>query len=1777
MKFSHQVYWLNKLKDFQKATNLIPDLVSHIHEFEYSIMEEIVPAGLSKSISKLGKDSPLSIFIIGTAITNVLLYKLTREETIVIGLPTYPSKKNTTFIPIFTPLHEGLSFKEILLEIKENVIHAYKHQDISFEELAALLSHENKIEIANLFNIIFQSKEIHDSSSENYPKGTNLIISIEQSSNNTRLKVTYNSHNYNEHTIKNLIDKWIYIAEYILENPNVKISKIKWISEQEEHLILEDFYYENKSYPVNIPLHIQFEKQVFKTPNKIAVICEETSLTYKALNTKANKLARKILDVESSQNQNNQFVGIYKNRGVDFLVAILAILKTGKAFIPLDPTYPEKRVSYMIAQSECTIVIGDSDVSLKFKDPLHGLSSVIFISDQDSDIQSYPSEDLVIPVSSKDPIYMMYTSGSTGLPKGAILRHDGVINHIYAQFEFMQLTSDLIFLQSAPTSSDISVWQYLSPILVGGTVVVVDKNTLLNPEELFNVIEHNKVTIIEFVPQLLDMFVNYMKTISINKRILPSLKWIMVTGETVSVSLFNSILEYFPNVKVANAYGPTEASDDIIQFNTSDPLPQNAARVPIGKPLPNVRIHILDENYSLVPIGAPGEIYVTGIAVGSGYWKDIEKTRSFFINDPFFPGQIMYRTGDAGRWLPSGEIEFLGRIDTQLKIRGFRIEPSDIEHEVLKYKSVKQCVVVAQQSQEGVSQQLVAYLVLQETIEWDPSLFRDWLQTKLPQYMIPTKFISVDKIPLTPSGKIDRVSLANSNIKEKVEIKSSGPAQPRTSLEKALHEIWSEILQTRNIGIYDNFFDLGGDSIQSIQIVAKAKTKGINITPKDIFENLTIEKIAKLALGKVAEPKTSKTVSGPIPLTPIQNWFFELDLQNPNHFNQAVILNLDLRLSYEITQQLIHEIILHHDALRMYIREGNNLAEIIQPDDLSINDNTLLFKDLSNLKNKEQEHAIEEYAAKLQKEINIYKPFLFKFAFIKTGESKPARLVLIIHHLLVDGISWRILLDDLYMGFQQLLNNEKLKLIPPSTSFGEWSYILQKIASEKRTKLEMEYWEGLIRNLSVENNKTLLYDQQFKSGKIFESTIHITEETTKKFLNYVPNLFKARNEEIFLAVWLETLFKTMGRNSVYIDMESHGRDLTLDTVDLTRTFGWFTSLYPLHLQRKKGWDYFDLIQEVKFALFQVPRQGISYGLVRYLNGNNTLSADHSSGLRFNYVGELDSTLPTDGLYSISKESPGESIGSGNFTKYVLDVNIGFSQSRIFFNIVYNDIIFTSADIEKISERIKEEIDSIIKLCETSPRLSYNIFSMPQNDISRNDVNQIVIGETEIEDVYPLTPMQRAILFHNTFHASKGLNSQQIYWIFEGNLQVQVFQKAWQMVIKAHPILRTSFRWRKLKEPIQILYKQVPLDFEYLDWSTDYRNKNQNKLNDIIKIERENGINPTKSPLTRFKLIRLSNQEYFFMFSYSTSLFDNWSWRNIMGDVIETYEKLCVGANVQISNNGHLVDYVKWVYSKKNIDSRIFWTDELSSIKLENLKISNSTNNQKFVPQETEIKFNIKETQMAEKVSKRYGMTLNSLLQAAWALTWCCYYNSNDILYGILSSGRSSEVPNIDKISGPLSNFIPMRSKLTGEIKLIDWIRNIQSTQIEALQHDYVSPEQIAKWTNIPLKQIQHAIYERSFVFVGDSDESILKPISKRDLNIRGISNSLNHNVPFRGYASKNSTLLMSIKFDEQKYSTSQVNLWLKNFKSILNFMVNNIELKIKLEQLIQELSLFVEN
>jgi amino acid adenylation domain-containing protein len=724
-------YWMHQLAGYPAELTLPGDRPRPaVQSFSGgSIRFEIDPQ-TSDRLSALARENDATLFMVLLAAFAALLARQSNQHDLVIGSPV-ASRSRAELEPLVGFFVNTLAlrvdasgdpaFRTLLSRVRETALGGYAHQNLPFDRLVDELQPARDLSRNPLFQVMFALQNAPVSAIA-LPGITVTPIDIERSTAQFDIVLDmwpqhdgllgvleFSTALFDHSTVARMIDQYRTILTGIVADPDATLSRLPMLGDSERRTLLDGFNSRRAQFPVNSTLHELFEEQVALDGTRIAVADGARELSYAQLNAGANRIAHRLRALGVGR---NDFVGVLLERSIDFLAAMLGVLKAGAAYVPIDPTYPADRIEYMITHSRARVLIARRAFLTTAITATIGDVTCLF-PEEDSCAAESPDNPASINASS-DRAYMLYTSGSTGLPKGAILRHDGKINHIYAQFEALQFHRDSVFLQTAPASSDISVWQFIGPLLIGGRTVIVDYETMCDPAELWRVIRDSRASIIELVPVAMASLLEHVSRQALNQRA-TTLEVAMVTGEAVSPAIVNRWLELFPKVPIVNAYGPTEAADDVCQAMFTRPLPVDARTVSIGKPLANLSMYVLDERLQLAPIGVPGEICVSGIGVGEGYWQDPERTRASFVANPFDEGKrdaVLYRTGDVGVWRPDGTLECLSRTDHQIKIRGFRIEAGEIEAVLASHAAVRDVVVVARDDGRG-DKRLAAYVTPQ--------------------------------------------------------------------------------------------------------------------------------------------------------------------------------------------------------------------------------------------------------------------------------------------------------------------------------------------------------------------------------------------------------------------------------------------------------------------------------------------------------------------------------------------------------------------------------------------------------------------------------------------------------------------------------------------------------------------------------------------------------------------------------------------------------------------------------------------------------------------------------------------------------------------------------------------------------------------------------------------------------------------------------------------------------------------------------------------------------
>ncbi|HEX7733567.1 MAG TPA: condensation domain-containing protein, partial [Ktedonobacteraceae bacterium] len=779
-----------------------------------------------------------------------------------------------------------------------------------------------------------------------------------------------------------------------------------------------------------------------------------------------------------------------------------------------------------------------------------------------------------------------------------------------------------------------------------------------------------------------------------------------------------------PSIALLNGYGPTECADNVTHFPITRPLPATSIHTPIGHPIGNMRLYILDRRLNPVPIGVRGELFIGGIGVGRGYAHDPALTAGAFLPDPFSqqPGARLYKTGDLARYLPTGMFEFLGRLDHQVKIRGYRIELGEIDVVLSQHPAVLQVVARVQEEPSG-EKRLLAYVVLQPAFNVTSDELRQYMQKRLPGYLIPSLFVLLSALPLMPNGKINYRALP---------VPGQSPADktalfvaPHTYAEEILAGIWTDVLRVKQAGIHDNFFELGGDSILSLQVIVRARQAGLHFTPKQLFQHQTIAALAEVAETSLIARAEQGIVSGPVPLTPIQKWLFEQELSEPQHFTQAILLSTPPDLDVPLLERATEHVQRHHDALRMrFKRHATGWQQINLRDDIL---EPVTRVDLSACAPGEQKTAIEATIARLQGSLNLAEGPLLRLAFFDLGQ-QPGRLVLLIHHLVVDAVSWRIIMTDLQLAYQQLKAGEALRLPPKTTSFQQWARHLHEYARSTNLQQELAYWLAG----SQAQTQPLPLDRADSSPiEAFTRSIVVTlsRAETHALLREVPPVYHTQMNDLLLTALARACAQWTGSRRVLVDLEAHGREEILEGLDVSRTVGWFTALYPVVLDLETSNTAGEAIITIKEQLRRIPGRGIGYGILRYLKEDpaiiEQLRSFPRAEIRFNYFGQFEQIASDTSLFGGASESTGPAISSREKRGYLLDINGFTAGDQLHMRWTYSSQVYEPATIERLASRFLEELQILIAHSKSPEAGGYTPSDFPQARLNQRALDKLI--------------------------------------------------------------------------------------------------------------------------------------------------------------------------------------------------------------------------------------------------------------------------------------------------------------------------------------------------------------------------------------------------------------------------------------------------------------------
>lgn len=1236
---------------------------------------------LSSVIRNFCNSNKITLNAFFTALYSLYKSRTEQKGEIIFGSPVLnrTGKKEKRIVGMFAstvPLKINLagsdSFLELInkvnIELKNSFINQKYPYDLLVQDLELKKKGINSLfsscvnNYGNRMDIEMEGRHVNVSEFHSGYQTYSMQIIIREwlGSECLTLEYDYKTDLYTEDEIDEVHKVITTLIKQVTNNPAVDISQLDCLN-KDDYKLVNRLNCTKENYSCDKTVIELFDEQVEKTPDSIAVSFKDRKLTYTQLKIETDKLAALLSNKGVDK---EKVVAIYTEHSIESVVAILSVLKAGGAFLPIDPSTPRKRIEYMLNESNAILLLSNINIEYNLSCPVVDLREKV-ISKETKKL-SYPSINSLA--------YIIYTSGSTGTPKGTQLEQRGLTNYIsWAKKTYTD--GKEVFPLYSSLAFDLTITSIFTPLISGGEVAVYADNE--DEYVLYRIIKDNRSTVIKLTP-------SHLKLLTDIDFISASIKRFIVGGEDLKVSLANEIYNKFNNVDIFNEYGPTETFVGCM-IHRFDPDKDKGLSVPIGIPSGNKQIYILDKDMKELPFYCNGEIYIGGIGISRGYINRDELNKKTFLPDPFNKGCTMYKSGDIAKRLPDGKIIFIGRADSQVKINGYRIELDEIEQTILKNCDVRNVVVTDMTDVNGNS-----FISSYYTAENEIDIFSK-IKEQLPNYMMPKYFTKLDEIPLTGNGKVNKKLLPLPQITiEKFEDFIG------TESEIILVNTIKEILKLDNVSVNENFHHLGGDSIKAIQIVSKFRNSGYKIAVKDILNSQSIcETLSYIEVNN--NSLEEENLTGCIKDTPIISWFKGFNFSENAFYHQSILLEMKVKLSAAKLDKLASELIDQHDILRANFNNGT----LSYTDKVEINSKSYDLKSVND--DDFKKICFDEKGS-----FNLESDPLIKFTLFNFPDNSQ-KLLIIAHHLIVDGVSWRIILDD----FQSLYRGEELP--SKTTSFKRWSEELLSFAESE--KESYTYWKNI-----VDNNLEKPFPNVKSNREVLINTgTELSEDLTSDLVSDANRAYGTDTQDLLLASLSKTVKNHFGLEEILIELEGHGREDLISNIDITRTVGWFTSIYPFKLKFSSE-NLNSLIKSVKEDVNSVPRKGISYGLLRYTKGNESLDYGTPS-IRFNYLGDLGGSIDNS-LFSWSETSTGSDISTINQKTAVIEINAYISNKKLKISMDFDTTQIKKEDGVKFLEEYKSVINEVIAHCLNRDSVDFTPSDFSESDIPQDELDAL---------------------------------------------------------------------------------------------------------------------------------------------------------------------------------------------------------------------------------------------------------------------------------------------------------------------------------------------------------------------------------------------------------------------------------------------------------------------
>ncbi|ONI88803.1 hypothetical protein ALI22I_17665 [Saccharothrix sp. ALI-22-I] len=1591
-----------------------------------------VSAETTAQLRRVAEKSDATLFTVLLAATNLILSRYSGQRDVAVGTVTtgrnHPELDRLlgyfiNTVVLRSEVDESASFASFVGRVRENLADAFANQDVPLERLIDIVRPDRDSARTPLFQAIvmmqdalFRGAEVAGLRLEKAELPqltciTDLTFEFAERDEELRVSIGYSTDLFDRDTIVRLGANFAELLNAVATSAAQPMLRMSSLSGEQHDLVVRRWNDTAVAYPSDRPLHELFAEIAAAKPDAIALRHGVAVCDYAELDRRSNQIAHELL---ARGVRPGSFVGLCLERGIPLVAGMLGVLKAGAAYLPLEPGLPAERIRRLIAEAGAELVLATTATA----GLPGGEVTVVDLEAEARELAGRPDHAPLVRVHGLSLACVLYTSGSTGQPKGVLGTHRGIVRAVCGT-DFLDLGPGRTVLQAMPMSWDGMPLELWSALLHGGTAVLYPERTV-DADTIAALVAEHEIDTLCLPAGLFGVLAE------LRSAALRTADQVIVGGDTSAIADVRAVLRANPDLRLVNGYGPVEGMivSTTHEVGSAD-VAETSTQLPIGRPVANTRAYVLDATLKPVPTGVIGELYVGGDGLAWGYLGRPGLTAERFVADPCGPpGGRLYRTGDRARWNADGLLEFCGRADDQVKLRGYRIEPEEVAAALRVHPGVRAAVAVVREDVAG-AKRLVGYVVPERPDGFDVGALRRFLADRLPDYLVPDSFVQLPGLPLSPNGKVDVKALPKPPVAEEAEDTAA-----RNPVEAALAEVWAEVLGLDRVGVRDNFFELGGDSILSLRVVARARRRGMVISTKDVFAAQSVAELAAVVRTDVV-PAAEVEIDGPAELLPVQDWFLATHEAHPERFSQWVRVGLADGVDQAALEQALRAVVTRHEALRSGFDREHGTQQVVDGElDPLVAEGTDPFEGF-----------------------DLAKPPLLRA--VRSGDE----LLLVAHHLVVDAVSWQVVLDDLATGYAQARRGEPVELGPHGSTYRSWANRLAAAARHGDFDAEIAYWsrvdgddaggEPLPRDLAAPDSANTV-------GTADTVEVRLSRTETDALLRVVPSTYHTRVNDVLLTAIGAAVAGWTGRPRLTVRLEGHGRNPGewSGDADIARTVGWFTTLYPVALDLPRvGWG--ELLKSVKEQLRAVPGDGLAHGALRRLGRVPETRPEIS----VNYLGHWDETAPTGELFDGAAPRMGLDQHPDQRRMHLLDVTGMVRDGQLELAVTYSRRMHHERTVRGLAEATLAGLRSIIDHCRRPDAGGRTPSDFPLAGLDQSELDRLVGDGRGVADIYPLTPMQSGMLFHSLAEPDSDVYNAQLTFVLDGVTDIESLAEAWRRTVARFDVLRTAAVWEGVPRPLQVVREHVELPLTIVDHSAMTEDQRATALAGHLAADRITPDELSEAPLVRITLIRLSEDSVRVVQTVHHLVIDGWSIQQVFDEVFANYAELAGGAPAVLPARRPYRDHVAWLAAQDEDEAVRFWTEALHGLTEPTrlpYDVMPGPGHRTNAARRHAAGLSTEDSARLAEYARVHRITLNTVVQGAWALLLSRHAGQSDVCFGATVSGRQADLPGVESMVGLLINTIPVRAVVDTRRDTAGWLADLQRAQVDTLRFEHSS-------------------------------------------------------------------------------------------------------------------------